>query len=568
MIEVWRIFFGSGWKEQALILLAMLIAGFVEIVGIASLWPAIALIQGDTGAMPNLGAHYVQQAFAWLGLPVSISALLGLILLAASLKFAIATLGSVFVGRCVANFATGLRLALIDAMVRARWSYFIAQPISRFTAALSVESDRAAAAFKAAGLTLATLIQSIGYLVMAVLISWPFFIATAATIAILWLSVGRYMRLAKKAGRSKSQSNRALLHAVIDALTNAKPLKAMNRHTFIGRTFTAHVEKLRQATQAETDSAAAVRAVQDPLLFVVILSGIYAGYTYFALDLASLLGAAILIARIAAIAFQIRVSYQRLLFDRPAFWAIRDILREVGANAETLRGGLPPPERADLVFADVAFAYPNRPVIAGADLSLRAGELTALIGPSGAGKTTIADLIVGLHEPDRGSVRLADHDLREIDMALWRGQLGYIPQENILFNDTILNNLTLGDPAIAREDAIAALKAADAWRFVEALPGGLDFVVGIRGSLLSGGQRQRLSIARALIGKPRLLILDEATSALDLDTARAISQQARALKGERTIIAITHQPLWVEAADSVYEIRSGRVGPAAALAGR
>jgi ATP-binding cassette, subfamily C, bacterial len=194
--------------------------------------------------------------------------------------------------------------------------------------------------------------------------------------------------------------------------------------------------------------------------------------------------------------------------------------------------------------------------------------VTTVIGASGAGKTTIADILIGLNPLEQGKVIIGDTDLKEIDTIAWRRQLGYIPQETVLFNDTIANNVTLSDETISQENVIAALKAADAWDFVSALPGGIDYVIGVRGSLLSGGQRQRLSIARALCNNPQFLILDEATSALDRETAVEIANGIRKLIGEKTILAITHQPIWVDAADRVYEMRAGVVKPAEARASR
>jgi ATP-binding cassette subfamily C protein len=187
------------------------------------------------------------------------------------------------------------------------------------------------------------------------------------------------------------------------------------------------------------------------------------------------------------------------------------------------------------------------------------GEVATLIGPSGVGKTTIADLLVGLNEPAEGRILADNMPLREIDLAQWRSKIGYIPQENILFNDSVMENITLGDPAITEEQVVAALKLAGAWGFVADLPQGLHEPIGVRGNRLSGGQKQRLSIARALIGDPELLILDEATSALDQTTAREICAAVRGLRGQRTILAITHQAIWMEAADRVLTMQNGRV---------
>src|SRR5690606_21587447 len=150
------------------------------------------------------------------------------------------------------------------------------------------------------------------------------------------------------------------------------------------------------------------------------------------------------------------------------------------------------------------------------------GKLTTLIGPSGAGKTTLSDVLLGLVRPRSGQILVDGVPLEELNLEQWRELVGYVPQELFLFHDTVMNNVTLGDPHITPEEVREALEAAGAWSFVEQLPQGMDTVVGERGTLLSGGQRQRISIARALVRKPKLLLLDEVTSALDPATEAEI----------------------------------------------
>ena len=158
--------------------------------------------------------------------------------------------------------------------------------------------------------------------------------------------------------------------------------------------------------------------------------------------------------------------------------------------------------------------------------------------------------------------------LGDADLARWREMVGYVPQEVILFHDSVLANVTLGDPDLGPEDARAALAAAGAWEFVTQMPQGLDSIVGERGTLLSGGQRQRVAVARALIHRPALLILDEATSALDPNTEAAICRNLKDLVADTglTIVAITHQSAWVEAAHRVYHVERGQVTEAPPIA--
>ena len=179
--------------------------------------------------------------------------------------------------------------------------------------------------------------------------------------------------------------------------------------------------------------------------------------------------------------------------------------------------------------------------------------------PGWSGKTTIVDLAIGLIRPDAGTIILDGKPLQEVDIQAWRGMIGYVPQETLLLHDTIMRNVTLGDPTLQKSDVEWALQAAGASDFVAALPDGLETVVGERGGRLSGGQRQRVAIARALVNRPRLLILDEATSALDHESEDAIRRTLENLTGQISILAISHNRALVRAASRVFTTcRPGR----------
>jgi ATP-binding cassette subfamily C protein len=181
------------------------------------------------------------------------------------------------------------------------------------------------------------------------------------------------------------------------------------------------------------------------------------------------------------------------------------------------------------------------------------------MGGSGEGKTTLVDLLVGLLKPASGEVLIDDTPLKGHRRTTWRRSIGYVPQEVLLFHDTIQRNVTLGAEAVTREDVEWALEAAGALEFVRALPEGLDQVVGERGTELSGGQRQRISIARAIVTRPDLLILDEATTALDPETERSVCDALRRLAETITIVAISHQPAIKAVADQILEVSGGEV---------
>jgi ATP-binding cassette subfamily C protein len=208
-------------------------------------------------------------------------------------------------------------------------------------------------------------------------------------------------------------------------------------------------------------------------------------------------------------------------------------------------------------FDGVGFRYRDHWVLRNVTLTIPAGGITAIIGASGGGKTTVIDLVTALLRPQEGEVWIDDLPLGKLDWRAWRRMIGYVPQDTVLLHDSVRSNVTLGDPELTEADAVAALRAAGVWSVVSEMPEGIDTIVGERGGKLSGGQRQRVAIARALAHKPRVLVLDEATSALDPETEAAICRTLEGLRGELTIVAISHQSPLVEVADRVYRMADG-----------
>ena len=208
----------------------------------------------------------------------------------------------------------------------------------------------------------------------------------------------------------------------------------------------------------------------------------------------------------------------------------------------------------------MTFGYrSNTTVIRNVNLQVRAGEVIALVGPSGAGKTTMMTLLQRLYDPCSGQVLLDGEDLRRFTQRSVRSQIGVVLQEGMLFSDTIRDNIAFGKEQATDEEIEAAARAANAHAFISALPQGYATQVGERGSKLSGGERQRVAIARALLKDAPILILDEATSALDTELERQIQAQLDGLMQDRTTLVIAHRLSTVEKADRILVMEAGRV---------
>lgn len=555
--EILRLFFFVGWRRQLLLLLVMLCGAIAENFSIASLWP---IFRSTTSleTKPSPAAELIEDVISATGLQPSLGVLLLFLCGAAIVKFVLSTGGLIFVGRQIAQQSMRLRLELIDAITRSRWSHLISIPSGRLTAALGDEAERASSAFSGASTLAMKGVETLAYLVGCLWVSWQFSVAAVFVAAVLWLVVAPYIYSARRAGRKKWKSTHMLSGAVSDLLTSMKTLRAMNRHAYLGHFAAGQISSLRRSVEREYYSASAIRALQEPLLAIMLVVGLYVGHRFFELQLVELIASVWLLRRIADGVAAMRGSIQRIAVDGFAFWSIIGLTESMRAQAETLHSGAVARLDRSCKFQDVSFSYGSKVVVDSVSFDLPVGEVATLIGPSGSGKTTIADLLVGLHEPDSGQILIDGLPLSEANLAQWRSNLGYIPQDSILFNDTVFENVALGDPSIAEADVIEALKLAGAWDFVSRLPNGVHEVIGVRGNLLSGGQKQRLSIARALIHRPQLLILDEATSALDLATAQEICNGVRELRSARTVLAITHQSIWIGAADQVLMLSNGR----------
>jgi subfamily B ATP-binding cassette protein MsbA len=224
-------------------------------------------------------------------------------------------------------------------------------------------------------------------------------------------------------------------------------------------------------------------------------------------------------------------------------------------------GAVALPPFADRVdFDGVSFAYrPDQPVLRDVSLSVRRGEIVALVGPSGSGKTTLSALLLRFYDPTAGAVRIDGRDLREVTFQSLRRQIGLVTQETLLFNDTIRANIAYARADATEDEIVAAAKAANAWEFIQDKPEGLDTMIGERGLLLSGGQKQRLALARAILKNPPILVLDEATSALDAQSEKLVQEAVERLMKNRTVFVIAHRLATVKNASRIVVLEHGKI---------
>lgn len=617
---IWRIASTVSIRRGVVVMLCLIFSGILEGVGIASMLPLIALSQdaapatatsqdssappppvaspaaaptdsdGDhsqaanppaaapvvppvapgatntntkppPAAKPSTLSRMVFNALDAVGLPHDPKLLL-IFLVVGMLGKAVLTLAAMRqVGYAVAEVGTRMRLRLVEALLGARWGFFVRQPVGRFANALGLESTRAGEAYNATAEFVAHAIQAVVYICIAALVSFKLAGAAIAIGAIMVVSLNRLLIMTRRNAKKQTRRMKSLVSRLSDVLIGLKPMKAMARQARFGSLFVRDVDEIDTAMRKHVFARHANRLLQEPILTICLGIGIYLSLTVWHMEVGELILMCLVLAKTVSTVGKAQQDLQAVMLAQSGFMAVQEAIDEAVEAREVIAGGRLPTFERGLELRDVSLSFGRKHVITNANIVIPRGAVTAVTGFSGAGKTTLVDIILGLYRPDSGDVLVDGVPLGELDLQRWRAMVGYVPQELLLYHDTIMVNVTLGDPSFSRQDVENALRQADAWDFVSALPDGIDHVVGERGSLLSGGQRQRIAMARALVHKPKLLVLDEATSALDPHTAalivRNVCDTARATGV--TVLSITHQPAWVAAADKVVRVEEGKV---------
>jgi len=558
MIKVLKLFFGADGTRPYLVLACLLLAALSEAVGVGTLLPALSTLTGDQASNSPV-THAVFEAFRFLGLAPEIGNFIIVIVIALVLKSILGFTALAYTGWTVARLATKLRVGLFDALFRARWSYYADKKLGVIANAISNDAARAADAYSASANFAAGLVQNITYALVALFIDWKLGLIGIGISLFIALALSRIVRTSGRAGKRQLRRISDLTVLVTDVISNVKPIKTMNRFTSVLESTSNKIRSLRRALLKKELGRAGLNHGSVALTAIVIGGALYAAVKYWNFPLAELMVMGLVFYQLVNITNKTQKTLQGAVEVEGAYWRVRDLIEETRAQAERHTGTRTPTIKTGCHFEKVSFAYGETPVIYDVSFDIPARDITVLQGISGSGKTTIIDLLCGLHNPDSGKITVDGIDLREIDMSAWRRMIGYVPQELSLLHGSIRENITLGDETISDERILDALAQAGASDFIASLPDGLATDVGSMGSKLSGGQRQRISIARALVIEPTMLVLDEVTSAHDPEPEAEICRNISSLRGRYTIIAITHRPAWSQIANRLYLVADGRV---------
>lgn len=522
---------------------AMLEAGFLVLLTST----VLALAAGRDTVGPLLGQAPTVTVTLWL----AAAAVAARLALGLSTVWISSTLG--------ARIRSEQRRLVAFAYLRADWGVQQGEASGRLQEILSSFVARINAAMTSLTQAITASLSLLAFMSAGVIVDPLATVAVLGALALLGLGLTPVRRLIRK------QATRAIKTDLVFATTVAEfGALGQEMRTFgVRDRFEARLDEVFDATTEQQRRVQVLGGLLTPvytfLAYVSVISGVALLQFLGVGDLAAFGSLMLLMLRSLSYGQQLVAVSGAIASSIPSLEAVDETVAHYIAN-QSDDGALQPARVTPLRFDDVSFAYSTgRAVLADVTLSLHTGEMIGVIGPSGAGKSTMAQLILGLRRPSSGVICVDGADLRQVNRRWWTNRVAFVPQDPVLFTGTVADNIRFFRDGLTEDALSRAAEQANILNDIESLPLGFDTHLGERGSQLSGGQRQRMSIARALVGQPELLVLDEPTSALDGRSEALVRETLGALRGHVTVVLIAHRMSTLDLCDRIVVIEGGRV---------
>lgn len=549
----------GNYKKRILALVGLgFLGGLLEGVGVNALIPLLASITKENKGN-DLITRTLEKFFEFLHIDFSLKQLLVFISILFVLKACVLIYSHYLKAKITNGYIRDIRNKLLKKTLRASWPYLQSQKLGYLETTLKQETAKSGALLN----------QIAGFFMVSSSLVVYAFIAfnISAYITAVTLLLGVFLLLlfrpliarTKNASLRVTKLNRDSSHFINESVTGLKTAKAMQLERAISQTGEKYYEKfLKLRVKLAVYRGLTGQSLQPiSIIFIAVLFAVvYKTNPDF--NIASFAAIIYLIQRMFQYIKQLQSQLQMMGESYPYLRHVLDYEKELDANREVDTATGEFQLNKELAFENVNFAYQkDQPVLNDVSFSVPKGHLVGLIGPSGAGKTTIVDLLLRLHNPQSGRILIDNKNISDVSLRKWRTNVGYVSQDIFLRNDSIANNIKFYDENITNEKMIEAAKMANIHDTIQGFAKGYDTVVGDQGQLLSVGQRQRIVIARVLAREPGLLILDEATSALDNESEVKIQKVIEGLKGKITVFAIAHRLSTVRNVDKLLVLENG-----------
>ena len=535
------------------------IAGLLEGIGISTAAPLLASM-GVEGGKSGPIHELTGTIMGVIGLdpsPMGFGLLLvGLVFLAALIGLTQAWVAV----RLQTNYVLSWQDDLMRSYQNSHWSFIRGQYTGDLVGSVVTETGRLGGAYYQSVLLITVGIHLIIYLTIGFLLSPAICLIVLVGGITLFLIARPLLRRASVFGARITKATLNLQTLLSDRFAAAKVIKAFDSGDAFHKDFQGEAKALRDATAANAFDMQIAKAINDFGSALLVVTVLLVGYMVLGVSAASMLVVLAIFIRIIPKLSAAQQCLQTISQVLPAYSLVRKMHDQGVAEAE--KGGEIKPtldEPVAIQFKELSVSYENKPSLKDLDLEIEAGSFVALVGVSGAGKTTLVDVLLGLVKTEEGAVEIDGIPLNELDLSHWRHSIGYMSQSVPVITGSIRDNIRFGRDYIDESAIEEAVEQASLKDFISNRSEGLGTLISAGGNEISGGELQRMGLARALAGKPKLLILDEVSSALDVESEQAVMEEIKRYKGKMTIIAIAHRLSTIRHADTIHVIAGGEI---------
>lgn len=558
VIGLFRKAFSRHAKKIALMTLLGFIGGFLGGIGIGAIIPLFYILTNKSSAGTDSISKIISKIFGYLHVPISLPAIITLIMFLFVAKSVFLYLANYINSRIYADYELETRERLFRKTLESDWPYLMNQKIGHLNSVLMNDVGGASGALNNVSAAILAGTSLITYAIVAINISVPITLIALGLGLFLFLLLKPVFYKVRQLSKRTSETNKKLAHHVNQHIAGSKTIKSMSLEKNVLNQGNSYFEDLKNTQLGQFKYGVLFNIFLEPisLLFIVII--FLVSYRNPAFNIATFVAIIYLVQKMFTFVQSIQVKFNGINASLPLMNVLVQYEKEIDKNQELGDGNKKFIFNKTLEFKNISFGYSEgKNIINSLNLSINKGEMVGIIGPSGAGKTTIVDLLLKLLRPQRGEILTDGINIDEIDKKAWHDNIGYVSQDIFLLNDTIENNIRFYNDSLNHKDIIEASKSANIYDFIETLPDKFQTPIGERGIQLSGGQRQRIVLARILARKPPILVLDEATSALDNESEHKIQEAIKNLRGKLTILIIAHRLSTVMHSDKILVLKGG-----------
>lgn len=541
------------------VILMQFLSGFLENLSIFALLPIIYVALGAQGGEDNHIYRLINEFFAYLGLKLELGVLLGFFVILVLLKSVFSFLAYYLANLQVLLLAKNYRDTLIGNIFRAKWSFFSYLKPGKYGNIMTGEIEKTKACISGTFIFLNALILTVLYGISSLFISWKLFMAALLLSGVSLLFLNPLIKQNRTASHKNSSVLNNLTAFMANTISGIKNIKAMGIEDKSRDILLRDNQTVYETAKTTLFAGTMMKTAQQPVvaisLAVTILMSVYLLHVPIA-NLAILL---VIFNRSQVKILEIQSALQRFVNGEGGYLNVKNAIEDAKEylEAQQTEGGEFSLEKS-IEIRGLSTRAAGHDILSDVNLTIPARGFNVFYGPSGGGKTTLIDTIIGLREDFTGDIFFDGRSMREIPSMAIRSHVGYVAQDLQLFHTSIRDNVKIAYPQASDDEIWQALEMVNAREFVEKLEEGLDTIVGESSSVFSGGQRQRILLARAMIRKPQILVLDEATSALDAENTEMIIGLVRSVARQACVLMISHDADIVDIADHAFEIKDGR----------